>query len=121
MVDLWDCFLCLTEVETEPQRDLVTYTGSLSEEEVEPQFAPRQLGAKSFAFLYSSAAPSPTPGDLPDPATEPGSHASPISAGRFFTTSSTCEATVHVCEFYKNAATLSVLICLLLLYLTLRF
>ena len=32
------------------QRDLVTYTGSLSEEEVEPQFAPRQLGAKSFAF-----------------------------------------------------------------------
>ena len=39
------------DVETEPQRDLVTYTGSLSEEVVEPQFAPRQLGAKSFAFL----------------------------------------------------------------------
>ena len=39
------------EVETEPQRDLVTYTGSLSEEVVESHFAPRQLGAKSFAFL----------------------------------------------------------------------
>ena len=33
-----------------------------------------------------SGLPSPTPGDVPDPGIELASHASPASAGRFFTT-----------------------------------
>ena len=36
---------------------------------------------------YWSGFPFPTPGDLPDPGTEPMSLASPVLAGGFFTTS----------------------------------
>ena len=35
---------------------------------------------------YWSGLPIPPPGDLPDPGIKPASHASPASAGRFFTT-----------------------------------
>ena len=35
-----------------------------------------------------------SPGDLPNPGTEPGSLTSPALAGRFFTTSATCEALI---------------------------
>ena len=41
---------------------------------------------------YCSGLPSPSPGDLPDPRTEPTSLMSPALAGRFFTTSATREA-----------------------------
>ena len=37
----------------------------------------------------------PTPGDLPDPGTEPVSVASPILAGRFFTTAPTGKPTAN--------------------------
>ncbi|ELR59616.1 hypothetical protein M91_15039, partial [Bos mutus] len=38
---------------------------------------------------YWSGVPFPTPGDLPNPGSEPVSLASPALAGRFFTTSAT--------------------------------
>ena len=38
---------------------------------------------------YWSGLPFPSPGDLPNPGTEPMSLASPALAGRFFTTSTT--------------------------------
>ena len=38
--------------------------------------------------------PFPTPGDLPDPETEPISVVSPALAGRFFTNNTTWEVTV---------------------------
>ena len=38
---------------------------------------------------YWSRLPFPTPGDLPDPGIEPTSLASPVLAGRFFTTRAT--------------------------------
>ena len=41
---------------------------------------------------YWSGLPCPPPGDIPDPGIEPLSQASPALAGRFFTTSTTCEA-----------------------------
>ena len=41
---------------------------------------------------YWSGLPLPTPGDCPDPRTEPASLMSPALAARFFTTSATCEA-----------------------------
>ena len=41
---------------------------------------------------YCSGLPFPSPGDLPDPGTEPVSVKSPALAGRFFTTSTTWEA-----------------------------
>ena len=40
---------------------------------------------------YWSGVPFPTPGDLPNPGSEPVSLASPALAGRFFTTSATWE------------------------------
>ena len=40
---------------------------------------------------YWSGSPFPTPGDLPDPGIKLGSHVSPASAGRLFTTSATWE------------------------------
>ena len=43
---------------------------------------------------YWSGVPFPTPGNLPDPGTEPASLASPALAGRIFTTSATWEAQV---------------------------
>ena len=43
---------------------------------------------------YWSGLPFPTPGDLPDPETEPTSLMSPPLAGRFFTTSTTWEALI---------------------------
>ena len=41
---------------------------------------------------YWSELPCPSPGDLPNPGTEPGSLMSPELAGAFFTTSTTWEA-----------------------------
>jgi len=41
---------------------------------------------------YWSGLPRPSPGDLPDPGTEPMSLMSPALAGRFFTTSTSWEA-----------------------------
>ena len=41
---------------------------------------------------YWSVLPFATPGDLPNPGTEPTSRASPAWAGRFFTTGATWEA-----------------------------
>ena len=41
-----------------------------------------------------SGLPRPSPGDLPDPGTEPVSLMSPAFAGRFFTTSTTWEAPI---------------------------
>ena len=41
---------------------------------------------------YWSGTPFPTPGDLPNPGTEPVSLVSPLLTGRFFTTSATWEA-----------------------------
>ena len=42
---------------------------------------------------YWSGLPCPPPGDLPDPGTEPVSLSSPALAGKFFTTSTTGDAT----------------------------
>ena len=39
---------------------------------------------------YWSGLPCPSPGDLPDPGTEPASLSSPTQAGRFFTASAAC-------------------------------
>ena len=41
---------------------------------------------------YWSGLPSPSPRDLPDPGIEPMSLMSPALAGRFFTTSATCDS-----------------------------
>ena len=46
-----------------------------------------------FQARYWSGLPFPTPGDLPDPGTEPMSLISLALADGFFTTSATCEAT----------------------------
>jgi len=43
---------------------------------------------------YWGGLPSPPPGDLPDPETEPRSLTSPALAGRFFTTGATWEASL---------------------------
>ena len=44
---------------------------------------------------YWNELPCPPPGDLPDPGMEPASLVSPVSAGRFYTTSTTWEAQVQ--------------------------
>ena len=44
---------------------------------------------------YWSGLPFPTPGDLPDPGIEPATLVSPALAGRFLTTSTTCEAPIE--------------------------
>ena len=49
---------------------------------------------------YWSKLPLPTPGDLPNPGIEPASLASPVWAGRLFTTSSTWEAPLEDLLFY---------------------
>ena len=49
----------------------------------------------SMGFIrqeYWSGLPFPTPGDLPDPGSEPASPVSPALAGRFFTISASWEA-----------------------------
>ena len=46
---------------------------------------------------YWSALPFPSPGDLPDPGTEPTSLMSPALAGGFFTISATLEVLVEEC------------------------
>ena len=56
---------------------------------VAPQ-APLSLGFSRQE--YWSGLPFPSPGDLPDPGIEPESLMFPALAGRFFTTSATCEA-----------------------------
>ena len=56
-----------------------------------------------------SGLPFPPSGDLPDPGIEPASLMSPASVGRFFTTSTTCEALIcfnlpknsHLCHGFK--------------------
>ena len=49
--------------------------------------APQALLSMEFSRQeYWSGLPFPTPGDLPDPGTEPMSLASPALAGQFFTT-----------------------------------
>ena len=45
---------------------------------------------------YWSELPCPPPGDLPDPGIKPESLTSPALAGRFFTTSTTWEASLHL-------------------------
>ena len=55
------------------------------------------FGKQSLRFKLKSICPLPTPGNLPNPGIEPESPASPALAGRFFTTSTTWEALVHVC------------------------
>ena len=44
---------------------------------------------------YWSGLPCPSPGDLPNPGTEPTSLKSPALAGEFFTTSVTWEALIY--------------------------
>ena len=53
--------------------------------------APLSLGLSRQGYWSGLACPSP--GDLPDPGTKPTSLASPVLAGRFFTTSTFWEAT----------------------------
>ena len=55
--------------------------------------APLSMG--SSRQEYWSGQPSPLPGDLPDPWTEPESLKSPALTGRFFTTSATSVAVVQ--------------------------
>ena len=45
---------------------------------------------------YWSGLPCPLPGDLPNSGSEPAPLTSPALAGRFFTTSATCEALISV-------------------------
>ena len=45
---------------------------------------------------YWSGQPFPSPGDLPDPGTEPESLMSPALAGGFFTTSATWETLQYI-------------------------
>ena len=54
------------------------------------------LPMEVFRQEYWSGLPFPPPGDLPDPGIESASLASPAFAGRFFTTSATCEAPLVV-------------------------
>ena len=54
--------------------------------------APLSMGF--FRQEYWSGLPCPSPGDLPDPGTEPPPLMSPLLAGRFFTISTTWEAQV---------------------------
>ena len=49
---------------------------------------------------YWSGLPCPSPGDLPDPGTEPTSLKSPALAGEFFTTSVTREALIY--QIFSN-------------------
>ena len=50
---------------------------------------------------YWSGQQCPSPGDLPNPGTEPMSLLSPALAGRFFTTSATWEA--QICKEIHNS------------------
>ena len=50
------------------------------------------LSTEFLRQVYWSALPFPTPGELPNPRTEPASPWSPKLAGGFFTTSDTWEA-----------------------------
>ena len=55
---------------------------------------PQQLGSSVHGISrqeYCSRLPFPTPGDLPDPGTEPMSLTSPALSGRFFTSNATWE------------------------------
>ena len=54
--------------------------------------APLSMGFSSQG--YWSGLPCPPPGALPDPEIEPGSLASPASAGGFFTTSATWDCVI---------------------------
>ena len=55
---------------------------------------------------YWSGLPFPTPGDLPDPGSEPASLESPALSGGFFTTSTTWEAYIiaftYVCKTHRG-------------------
>ena len=51
---------------------------------------------------YWSGLPFPTPGDLPDPGSEPTSLTSPVLAGEFFTTSTAREASFHLLTSNPN-------------------
>ena len=53
------------------------------------------LPMEFFRKEYWSRLPFPTPGDLPDPGIEPATLVSPALAGRFLTTSTTCEAPIE--------------------------
>ena len=48
---------------------------------------------------YWSGMPFPPPGDLPDPGIKPVSLRSPVLAGGFFTTGTTCEGPLSVCVY----------------------
>ena len=50
------------------------------------------LSMRFYRQEYWGGLPRPTPRYLPDPKIEPASLLSPALAGRFFTTSATCEA-----------------------------
>ena len=54
---------------------------------------------------YWSGLPLPTPGDLPDPGIEPASLASPVFAGRFFTTAPSKSLTCFKVVFYTQIPT----------------
>ena len=56
--------------------------------------APLSMGC--FRQEYWSGLPFPSPGDLPDPEINPESLAPPALASRFFTTSNTWEAQIHI-------------------------
>ena len=49
---------------------------------------------------YLSGLPFPSPGDLPDPETEPVSLTSPALAGSFFTTSANWEAALEQVDIW---------------------
>ena len=53
------------------------------------------LPMEFFRQEYWSRLPFPTPEHLPDPGIEPATHVSPALAGRFITTSTTCEAPIE--------------------------
>ena len=53
------------------------------------------LPMEFFRQEYWSRLPYPTPEHLPDPGIEPATHVSPALAGRFITTSTTCEAPIE--------------------------
>ena len=55
------------------------------------------LSMEFFRQEYWRGFSFPSPGDLPDPGTEPVSPASPTLASRFFTTSATWEAPNQAC------------------------
>ena len=56
--------------------------------------APLSMGFSRQEYWHGL--PCPPPGDLPDLGIEPGSLMSPALSGKFFTTSATWEALMHV-------------------------